>query len=216
MFCPQCKAEYRTGFTRCSDCDVDLVERLPVEPYRSVLVPSDVPMKRVWFGEDRESCVYVCSRLGAAGIPFNVSQGKRQYFWHLDERYEVFVPSGSYEKARAIAERGSLDFSDSSEDQKIMELPDMGPDAIKRDNRGRSWRTEDATVEVWCEKTEEEPWFEQLKGLTWMIELSLHENRIGTRISVSQDGFRRILVRPEDESEAREIVREIKTGTPPT
>jgi hypothetical protein len=25
MFCPQCKAEYRRGFTHCSDCDVDLV-----------------------------------------------------------------------------------------------------------------------------------------------------------------------------------------------
>ena len=49
-----------------------------------------------------------------------------------------------------------------------------------------------------------------------MIELSLRENRIGTNINVAQDGFRRIFVRPEDEFEAREIVREIKTGTPPT
>ena len=32
MFCPLCKAEYRPGFTRCSDCDVDLVETLPLEP----------------------------------------------------------------------------------------------------------------------------------------------------------------------------------------
>jgi hypothetical protein len=29
MFCPECQAEYRPGFTRCSDCDVDLVEKLP-------------------------------------------------------------------------------------------------------------------------------------------------------------------------------------------
>ena len=29
MFCPVCGAEYREGFTRCSDCDVDLVEKLP-------------------------------------------------------------------------------------------------------------------------------------------------------------------------------------------
>lgn len=28
MFCPECEAEYRPGFTRCHDCDVDLVERL--------------------------------------------------------------------------------------------------------------------------------------------------------------------------------------------
>src|SRR5262245_3917962 len=32
MFCPQCKAEYRAGFTKCSDCDVDLVKELPVDP----------------------------------------------------------------------------------------------------------------------------------------------------------------------------------------
>jgi len=31
MFCPQCKAEYRAGFIRCSDCDVELVDHLPVE-----------------------------------------------------------------------------------------------------------------------------------------------------------------------------------------
>ena len=30
-FCPECKSEYRPGFNRCSDCDVDLVEQLPEE-----------------------------------------------------------------------------------------------------------------------------------------------------------------------------------------
>src|SRR5215471_19355815 len=30
MFCPQCKAEYRVGFVRCSTCDVELVDQLPV------------------------------------------------------------------------------------------------------------------------------------------------------------------------------------------
>ena len=29
MFCPKCGDEYRPGFTRCADCDVDLVEKLP-------------------------------------------------------------------------------------------------------------------------------------------------------------------------------------------
>jgi hypothetical protein len=28
MFCPECQAEYRRGFTRCADCDVDLVGTL--------------------------------------------------------------------------------------------------------------------------------------------------------------------------------------------
>src|SRR5262245_31215572 len=29
MFCPRCRAEYRAGFHRCSDCDVELVDKLP-------------------------------------------------------------------------------------------------------------------------------------------------------------------------------------------
>ena len=32
MFCPQCQAEYLPHVHRCSDCDVPLVERLPVRP----------------------------------------------------------------------------------------------------------------------------------------------------------------------------------------
>jgi len=32
MHCPQCRAEYRAGFIRCSDCDVELVDHLPVDP----------------------------------------------------------------------------------------------------------------------------------------------------------------------------------------
>ena len=31
MFCPQCHAEYMPGFTRCADCDVELVEMPAVD-----------------------------------------------------------------------------------------------------------------------------------------------------------------------------------------
>ena len=32
MFCPQCKTEYRFGFTHCSDCGTPLVNLMAVEP----------------------------------------------------------------------------------------------------------------------------------------------------------------------------------------
>ena len=33
MFCPKCKTEYREGFSKCADCDIDLVEKLPEQTY---------------------------------------------------------------------------------------------------------------------------------------------------------------------------------------
>lgn len=40
MFCPNCGDEYRPGFTRCADCDVELTETppAPAEPYEFVTV----------------------------------------------------------------------------------------------------------------------------------------------------------------------------------
>ena len=32
MYCPVCRAEYREGFFECTDCDVDLVEKLEPLP----------------------------------------------------------------------------------------------------------------------------------------------------------------------------------------
>jgi Putative prokaryotic signal transducing protein len=32
MFCPKCGDEFQPGYTRCVDCDSDLVEKLPDEP----------------------------------------------------------------------------------------------------------------------------------------------------------------------------------------
>jgi hypothetical protein len=36
MFCPQCRTEYRSGFTKCADCDAPLVPELPSEPPSSL------------------------------------------------------------------------------------------------------------------------------------------------------------------------------------
>lgn len=38
MYCPQCRDEFRSGFSRCATCDVDLIEDLDAAP-----VPDPTP-----------------------------------------------------------------------------------------------------------------------------------------------------------------------------
>ena len=68
-----------------------------------------------------------------------------------------------------------------------------------------SWYPEDATATVW----EGEP-----AETREMIELSMQENDIRTRLEI-EDGKPRLYVLPEDEERAKEIVREILEGQPP-
>ena len=42
MWCPSCGAEYRPGFTRCPDCDVDLVAEPPPKPEPERRLPDAV------------------------------------------------------------------------------------------------------------------------------------------------------------------------------
>ena len=111
MLCPQCKAEYRTGFTRCSDCDVDLVEE-PSPPDSSgknqLTEDSSGTMKRVWSGKDEERCVELCERLRQAAIPFKVNQRKRQYLAGVDKNYRIGVPSEFFDDARQLIIKGRL------------------------------------------------------------------------------------------------------------
>jgi hypothetical protein len=63
-FCPRCTSEYRPGFTRCADCDVELVEALPALP-----VPDGAPegWVEIFRGEQVRADV-LCAALDAAGI----------------------------------------------------------------------------------------------------------------------------------------------------
>lgn len=73
MFCPQCRVEYRPGFARCSDCEVDLVEELaplavlepePDENTRPDLAPR--PFFLAWFAP---MCVYLLLIFGSMVRP---------------------------------------------------------------------------------------------------------------------------------------------------
>jgi hypothetical protein len=208
MFCPHCKAEYRSGFTHCPDCDVDLVENFPELNHGSTTELSDETLKEVWLGDNEGECISICERFREAEIPFKVNQTHRQVFKRLDSNFRIGVPPAFHHRAEEIIAKDS---ADQEEEQLAMELPAeddvvTAPDLDHSDWDPDNWNPQDATVEVWAESGEE---------TTWMIEASLRENNIYSRTDVLEDGSRKVFVMPNEEARAREIVHEIKDATPP-
>lgn len=74
MFCPQCKAEYRLGFTKCSDCDVDLVEHLEDETATPAPALEGDPeaMETLWAGTRDFTRQAIERTLEATGIKYEV------------------------------------------------------------------------------------------------------------------------------------------------
>ncbi len=65
MFCPDCKAEYRDGFTVCADCHVDLIETLPIEPE-----PEFLDFKEVLATYNPADVAFIKSLLESEGIQY--------------------------------------------------------------------------------------------------------------------------------------------------
>jgi hypothetical protein len=117
MFCPDCKAEYRRGFTHCVDCDVDLVEELPraaIElrrigeggEYRVPGGPGDRnedPFCSFWKGNDLRVYAELCGILEEAGIPRHTVY-RRDHLFNLSNyaAYELGVPFSMYQRAEAV------------------------------------------------------------------------------------------------------------------
>src|SRR5881394_1334902 len=75
MFCPTCRSEYRQGFTRCGDCDVDLVPELRPDEGPS----RHVNLVKVFEMGDASLIPLVESVLENAEIEFDVTNTRQQY-----------------------------------------------------------------------------------------------------------------------------------------
>jgi hypothetical protein len=91
MFCPQCRSEYRQGFTRCKDCDVDLVWELPPEDHDVNLVkvfesgdPALIPIAESLLRNANIECVVRNKRLPDA-YRTNILLGPAQFWVREDE-----------------------------------------------------------------------------------------------------------------------------------
>lgn len=229
MFCPQCNVEYRPGFTRCSDCDVDLVEdppqfalagKHPVEPGD----PSEDPFCSFWKGQDARVLAELREVLEEASVPYKtIYRSDHLFNFSNFPAYEVGVPFSLFDKAeKAVQETyGTGDVEEVGAQElagRVLErsgsvpiLPETvslpaedvpGPPAARE---GSDWYPEDATENVWSGATEE---------LGDFLVAALHENGIPCRLD--QQGSRASLfVLPQDATRAREIVREVVEAEPP-
>jgi hypothetical protein len=112
MYCPECRAEFREGFTACSDCHVPLVAALKPEPSddteRDPGVPSpDVEMVTVFASGDPMVLALAKGSLEDANIPFFFDGGKTSRDltdpWRPGWR-QIVVPRDREAEARALLE----------------------------------------------------------------------------------------------------------------
>ena len=258
MYCPQCKAEYRQGFTRCADCDVDLLHEAPpgMQGWGAASQPgphgedSEDPFCSFWRGDDPRIHAELCELLNEEGIPHKTLR-REDHLFNLNAKseFEIGIPFSQFEKAEVAVKdaygteegiedaarllpfsenytwshervfpwkplakgyaRGLFGQNEAKETEDVPDVKEQEADVETERNRTAwdptDWNPKEAKVKVWSGD-------ESYPGE--VIEMALRENQIHARFEKTE-GKNAILVRPEDEARAREIVREIVEGTPP-
>ena len=208
MFCPQCRVEYRPGFTRCTDCDVDLVPSLSATGHPTSSEGPGGSLQILWEGEDLALFENLLDGLEAAGIryfdqPLGIYPGVRRTDPFPVQPmarfgYQIAVLSPDLACARQILAKLL------EEEPKDIELPALD-EKQDRTTEKIARAAEDLTYEIWSGSD---------KSLAEFLEAGLKENGIAAR--VERQGERlAVYVSSEDGSASREILREIVEGAPP-
>jgi hypothetical protein len=233
MICPECKAEYREGFTVCADCDVPLLQKYETGAALTVpeapAAPGDPekdPFCAFWQGDHARLHAELGSILDEAGIPYKTVR-RQDHLFNLNNypAFQIGVPFSLYERAeRAVKEAFDLDAADPDAVQSLT-APRLLPQSARSPRKlpaslsppideaipgpptagePSGWFPEDATANVW---SGDDPYLQD------MLIASLNENEIHCRRGAAEEQFI-VSVRPEDESRAREIVREVIEANP--
>jgi len=232
MFCPQCRVEYRPGFTRCTDCDVDLVYELPQARKDSFAANAGAkhadedPFCAFWQGDDARLHAELCAVLDEAGIPHKTVR-REDHLFNLKNfpAFQIGVPFSLYEKAEiAVKDAYGMDASAPDAVQSLSP-PTLIPDhsrAIRKlpesltpseeenipgppgAGEDSEWKSKSPGIEVWTGDD---------MSLCDMLVASLRENEIDVHREAS--GRKQSLLVPlQEEGRAREIVREIAEDKP--
>jgi hypothetical protein len=202
-YCPLCDAEYAPNYQHCTVCGVDLVpEEMRGRPFAERELKEKIVI--IWRGGDPVAVSNVVSLLREAGIRHHVESTHDYFVFGLAmprPKYTVRVLQSDAERAEELLSgitdspffgaEISPDFPEGSPSQ---------PDSI-----AHHWNPASATAEIW---TGDDP------AMGKLLEECLQENKIGFRREGRQPGNLRLFVTASDEARAREILREIREGTP--
>ncbi len=96
MFCPKCRTEYREGFYVCADCNVDLVDELPLEEK-----PEYIDYVEMMGTYNPADVALIKSILDAEGITYYFNA---EYFMYspLAEPVRLMVKRDEVERAKEI------------------------------------------------------------------------------------------------------------------
>lgn len=121
LYCPKCKAEYRDGFTKCSDCDEILVENIET----SAVKPADNEPITHYIDEiidetlliiiaDQVEYSYITSMLAQENIAYivkvdGISQYLKMFTGISFSGREIFVGKADIIRATEIIESAKLE-----------------------------------------------------------------------------------------------------------
>jgi len=244
LYCPQCAAEYREGYSSCADCHVLLTRDRPAQKEASAEVepgdPNNDPFTHFWQGDDARLHAELCSLLDEAEIPhITIRKEDRLFRFTTQPSLQLAVPFSQMEKAESVIREAfgeTPELPDSgaqSEEETKTEEFDDGSGFLRNAARKgllptilEKLRKPRPTVNEARDAKSKGPddWFPEDATLeVWsgpdtafpeLIAASLRENEIQSRCDEFK-GSQIVFVEPKDEARAREIIRQIVEATPP-
>ncbi len=205
-YCPLCDAEYSPAHTHCSVCGVELVpEELRGRPLDEHQRNERIEL--IWRGGDPGAVSEVIQILRQDGIRHHVQPTNDHLVFELGmprPKYAVrtFASDATRAKELLAGIRDGNPFV--SMEPSALALAD---EPLERPaSRGHAWRPAAATLEIWTGED---------AALAQLLQDCLRENGIGVRCDGKPPGVIHLQVMPFDEAAAREIIREVREGTPP-
>ena len=245
LYCPQCGAEYREGYSSCSDCHVLLVRTPPQSKCRPEPGdPNRDPFTHFWRGDDSRLHVELCALLDEVEIPhMTIRKEDRLFRVSTQPYFELVIPASKMAKAESLIKEVFGEMPELPDPDARTERESNNESLDESGNFVRNWakkgllpalleklREPRPPVEEIHEESDKEPrkvpadWFsEDATVEVW----SGPDETLAEMISISLrendipsrvdelKDSKLVYVQPGDESRAREIVREIVEGVPP-